>query len=75
MPPVGCESINVYLYRVRMSRYQWPSAPIGIMICGARGGGLYRVCLLLGLVKNFAVCDGFCCAWRAKYVVVKCRFV
>ena len=36
-----------------------------------RGGGLYCVCLLLGLVKNFAVCNGFCCACRAKYVVVK----
>ena len=71
--PLGWESMDMYLWCVRIRRYQWAPVPIGMISNGARGGGLYHLCRRLLLLKNFAVSSGYKRACVENYVGVKCR--
>ena len=63
---VGCESINVYLCCVRISRYQCLSVPMGMSSSGALCGGLYVFRRESLVWKKRAVRDESLRAWLEK---------
>ena len=69
------ESMQVYLYPLRMRRYQCCACIIGMRRSGACGGGLVCLCRDEGVLKNLYVSDGDVLAMEKKYDGRMCRWV